>query len=244
MIRKARHLSSALVLTWAILFTSCSGGTDAANSAVSEAPSPVPEQVTSMPADSGSETGLRRFAIIADESKASYIVDEEFFGGALAKYGIPTGSVVTVGSTNSVQGQLELDLNDLSSALGANEFNVDLSTLASDQSLRDQWLRKNGPNFNQYPTASFSATSIESGPSSYVDGEEVNFKLNGNMTIRDITNPISFDVTATLAGDTLAGTASARLLMTDFAIDPPNFANTLTAADEFEIRVEFTAKEE
>jgi len=62
--------------------------------------------------------------------------------------------------------------------------------------------------------------------------------------VRDITQPVTFDVTAMLQGDTITGTAVARALLSDFEIDPPNFANTLVVGDEFAIEVEITAREQ
>ena len=66
----------------------------------------------------------------------------------------------------------------------------------------------------------------------------------GDLTVREVTQPIAFDVTARLVGDTLTGVATARAKMSDFGIDPPNFANTLTVADDFGMEVVFTAKAE
>jgi hypothetical protein len=54
---------------------------------------------------------------------------------------------------------------------------------------------------------------------------------------------VTFDVKAKLAGDTLSGTAATQLKMSDFGIEPPNFANTLTVADDFGIEVQFVARE-
>jgi polyisoprenoid-binding protein YceI len=62
------------------------------------------------------------------------------------------------------------------------------------------------------------------------------------LTVRDVTRPATFDVNARLAGDTLSGTATTQIKMSDFGIEPPNFANTLTVADEFRIEVQFVAK--
>ena len=70
----------------------------------------------------------------------------------------------------------------------------------------------------------------------------MSFKLVGDLTVRDVTQPATFDVTAQLAGDTLTGVATARTLMSRFGIEPPNFANTLTVADEFGIEVQFIAR--
>jgi polyisoprenoid-binding protein YceI len=194
---------------------------------------------------SGEEvSGLRTFVIVPAESKAIYLADEEFFADALAKYGIGAGEADVVGSTQEIAGQLQLNLDNLSDALGENRFTVQMNTLTTDRSLRDNWIRENGPRFNDYPEASFVATAIEGAPTSYTDGEEVSFQLVGDLTIREITQPATFAVTARLTGDTLTGVATTRLLMSDFGIDPPNFANTLAVADEFGIEVQFTAREE
>jgi polyisoprenoid-binding protein YceI len=189
-------------------------------------------------------SGQRTYVIVPEESKASYEVDEEFFADALSKYGIQAGLSDTIGSTQEIEGELQLNLDDLSAPLGTNRFTVNLATLTSDQSLRDRWIRQNGPRFNQFPNAEFTATAIEDAPETYSEGDEVQFKLVGDLTIREITQPVTFDVTANLEGDIITGIATAQLLMTDFGIDPPNFANTLSVGNEFAVQVEFTAREQ
>lgn len=188
--------------------------------------------------------GVRTFLIVPSESIASYIADEEFFADALAKYGINAGKQDTIGSTQEISGRLTLDLDNLESALGENTFTVMMNTLESDQGLRDGYIRNNGPRFNQYPEAIFVATSIEGAPATYSDGDEVHFQMAGNMTIREITQPVSFDVVARLTGTILTGVAETSLLMSDFGIEPLNFLGTLTVADEIGIKVEFTAQAE
>lgn len=203
----------------------------------------APASTVEESADSGEIGGLHTYVITPGESTASYIVAEEFFGGALDKYGIQAGLVDTIGSTQEVEGELQLNFDDLSSPLGTNQFTVNLASLTSDQPLRDRWIRNNGPEFEKFPTAEFTATTIEDAPDTYTEGDEVQFKLVGDLTIREVTQPATFDVTAKLEGDTITGVATAQLRMTDFGVDPPNFANTLTVADEFEVKVEFTAQE-
>jgi polyisoprenoid-binding protein YceI len=203
------------------------------------------EEAEAEPAtEAGDLSGARTFVIVPDESRASYIMSEEFFGGALAKYGIGAGTKETVGSTQTIEGQFQLNFDDLASALGENQFTVDLSTLTSDQRLRDSWIRENGPTFNDYPTATFVAERLENAPTEYNEGDEVNFQMAGQLTVRDVPQPATFDVTATLNGDTVTGTATTALKLTDFGIEPPNFANTLTVADDFQVQIEFTAREQ
>lgn len=215
----------------------------ACGAATTPAPAPTAPPPAAEPA-APAANGLRTFVIVPEASKASYIVDEEFFADALSKYNIAAGKTKTTGSTQEIAGQLQLNLDNLAAPLGDNRFTVQMNTLSSDQALRDGWLRTSGPRFNQFPTAEFVATGIEGAPASYSEGEEVRFQLVGNLTIREITQPATFDVTAALQGDTITGVATARALLSDFGIDPPNFANTLTVADEFRMEVAFTAREQ
>lgn len=237
-----------LLLLLLSLLAACSG----APAAPTAAPEPTPTEAqaeapaadAAPAASSAPVAGQRTFVIVPSESKASYLVDEEFFAGALSKLGIAAGLADVVGSTQEIEGRLTLNLDDLSAPLGENSFTVKMNTFATDQNDRDNWIRENGPRFNDYPLATFTATSIEGAPAAYNEGEEVSFKLSGDLTIREITQPAAFDVTASLRGDTLTGVATTRLKMSDFGIEPPNFANTLTVADEFGIEVQITAKEE
>ena len=220
----------------AILLVACEG---------TPAPTPIPPTATPLPQSAAtSDDEIRTFRIVAEESQASYIVDEEFFSGALEKLGIEAGQAEVVGSTQNIEGQLQLNLADLSASLGTNRFTVDLATLATDQSRRDKWIRENGPEFNQFPLAEFVATSLIDTPATYTEGDEVQFKMSGDLTIRDVTQPVTFEVAAQLTNDTISGIATTQLLLSDFEIEPPSFANTLTVQDAFMIRVEFTAKEE
>ena len=59
-----------------------------------------------------------------------------------------------------------------------------------------------------------------------------------------MTKPATFDITAKLENGTVMGTALAALKLTDFGITPPDFANTLTVADDFQIKVDFTARQQ
>lgn len=186
---------------------------------------------------------FRTFVVVPEESRAAYIVDEEFFSAALDKLGIPPGKVKVTGSTQSIEGFIQLNLNNLAAPLGENQFTVRINTLTTDRSDRDRWIREKGPRLNDYPLATFIATAITDAPTTYTEGQEVTFKLVGDLTIRDVTKPVTFEVTASLSGNTLRGVAKTRLRMSDFGIEPPSFANTLTVADEFELEIQITARE-
>ncbi len=188
--------------------------------------------------------GARRFVVVAAESRASYVVTEEFFGGALAKYGINAGFNEVTGTTNEIAGELQLNVEDPQNALVLGEFTVNLPALTTDQNQRDAWIRDNALQSNQFPVAKFVATAIQNAPASYTDGSAVNFDLVGDLTVREVTLAVTFAVTATLTADTITGVATAPMQLTNFGFDPPSFANTLTVDNDFILRIDLTAKEE
>ncbi len=207
-------------------------------------PTAVPVAATPQEAQQPLAEGVRRFVVLPAESSASYLVTEEFFGGALAKYGINAGFNEVTGSTNEIAGELQLNVGDPQNALVLGEFTVNLPSLTTDQNQRDSWIRDNALQSNQFPVATFVATEIQNAPTTYTDGTEVNFDLVGDLTVREVTLPVTFAVTATLTADTITGVATAPMQLTDFGFEPPSFVNTLTVDNDFMLRIDLTAKEE
>jgi polyisoprenoid-binding protein YceI len=185
--------------------------------------------------------GFRRFVVVPDESLVSYAVEEEFFEQAEAQIGVIPGFSTAIGVTSSVAGHFDLGLEE-GISLGDNTILVEMATLQSDQNFRDRRVRNDFLQTGTFPFAEFTATSIEDFPASYAEGEMVNFKLAGELTIRDVTQPVTFDVQAALSGDSLSGTATAMILMTDFNITPPALP-ILQAENEVLLTFDFTARE-
>ncbi len=237
MMNKNRIFFSLAILL-SLIVVAC-GGT-----AVSPTPSPTtkPESAQQETPVETSAGGGRTFVVDSTQSQASFVVNEEFFADALRKLGIEAGKRVVVGTTPGVAG--EIQLNAANPALvEAAQFTVDMNRLATDQERRDEWLGDNAIEYNLFPQATFVMTSVSGLPDNITEGTEVNFQLTGDLTVRDVTNSVTFDVTAVLSGDTIQGTATLPLKMTDFEISPPDFVNTLTVADDFTIEVELTARE-
>jgi polyisoprenoid-binding protein YceI len=187
----------------------------------------------------------RSFMIVPAESKASYHASEEFFPAALAKLGIDAGRAQAVGTTQAIEGRFQFDPERPTAPLGENTFTVRLNTLTSNQKKRDDYLRQirdDGPSFDAYPLATFRATAIDGGSGMNAAGRELNLKLTGDLTVREITKREVFDVKAQLTGDTLAGVATTRFLLSDFGIGPIDFPPLLAVADAIGIEVQFTAR--
>ena len=189
---------------------------------------------TAAPAPSGTASGTRTFTIVPDQSEASYEVQEQFLSRDLPNQAI--------GKTNAVTGELQFSLDGKPSGKVTN-ITVDLSKLTSDESRRDNRIRQQWLESNKYPNAVFTSTDAQGLPETYTEGQDVNFKLTGDMTIHDVTKPVTLDVTGKLVGDTITGSATTQILMKDFGIDPPSIAGMLTVKDGVTIKLNFTAKE-
>ena len=212
----------------------------------SEAETPTDEPADEAGSDSGAagiEGKTVVFVMVKDSSEASYSVGEEFFEGATERLGIDPGLVDTVGVTQDVGGQFTIDLSE-APALVSGDFTADISKLSSNQERRDERIREQWLESSLYPQATFTATGIEGVPDNYADGEPFTFQLLGDLTIREVTQPATFEVTATLEGDALSGTATTNILMTDYGFDPPSFMGMFDVANEVLVTVTFVATQE
>jgi polyisoprenoid-binding protein YceI len=178
---------------------------------------------------------LRTFRIVPEQSEASYEVEEEFFGRAVR-------FVTAIGRTNTIEGELALEINENQVQLGDNRFVVDLRTLTSDSGQRDRRIRGEWLQSNTYPFAEFTATEVRNFPSGAAESQDVQFELAGNMNIREITQPLVFDTLARIDGDTLSVTAVTFLYMRDFGFEPPNILGMLAVTDGVTVTVQLTAQ--
>lgn len=251
MLKKRLSIVSVLLISLFVFVACNSGGEEPAASSSQAEPTAAPveetaveEAPTQQPVEETADSApIRTFSVVSSESSASYVVSEEFFSQALEKLGIEAGLTEVIGSTTEVSGELTLN-TDNPDLLDAATFTVNMASLETDQSRRDNWLKDNALQSGQFPEATFVATGTTGLTNDMANGSDVSFQLNGDLTVRDVTNSVTFDVTAVLNGDTISGVATLPLNMTDFGIEPPNFADTLTVADAFTIRVELTAREQ
>lgn len=174
---------------------------------------------------------LYHFVIDASRSKATYVVREK-----LAALPVSTDAV---GETRAIEGEIYLTPTGLYTG-AQSQFKVDLRTLTSDESRRDNYIRTNTLRATQFPFAEFVVTRIEGFPTNYVEGTEVELKMVGNMTIRGVTKELTFDVKARQAGDTLTGIADTTFRFQDFGMTPPD-VGIAKAEENIRIQVEIVA---
>lgn len=179
-------------------------------------------------------TGLTTFQIESSQTTASYSVYEN-----LIFQNKPNNDAI--GTTHSVSGSFKIREGSSPLVAGMN-IQVDLRTLQSDSSRRDGYIQQNTLQTDSYPYATFVSVSTQGLPASYADGQTIHFQLIGNLTMHGKTNKETFDVQGKVVGNTISGTATSTIYMTDFGIQPPNLANIAIAQNKVVITLAFTAK--
>lgn len=179
-------------------------------------------------------TGLTTFEIVSSQTTASYSVYED-----LIFENKPNNEAI--GTTHAVTGSFKIRSSTSPLVAGMN-ITVDLRTLQTDSSRRDNYVRQNALQTDTYPYATFVSVSTQGLPASYTDGQTVHFQLIGNLTMHGKTNKETFAVTGKVMGNTITGTATSTIYMTDFGIQPPNLANIAIAQNKVVVTIAFTAK--
>lgn len=160
---------------------------------------------------------------------AGYRIDEEL---------VQVGSNTAVGRTPEVTGEVTIEGNRLTGA----DFQVDMTTLMSDEDLRDNTLTTRGLETNTYPTASFSLSEPVRLPPDATSGEQFAVTAVGELTLHGVTNEVSVELDAQLDGDAIAVVGSAPVVLADYEIDRPSAPVVASVAGEgdFEFQIFLT----
>ncbi len=203
------------------------GTTTAGASAVSPT-----RAAASAPSGTGAaSTGTTTFTIVGDQSQAKVTVNEK-----LAALPAPSDAVLT---TSAMQGQIVLGPD--TKPTDASKIQVDLRTLKSDKTQRDNFIRQNTLQSDQFPLAEYTITGVQDWDGPLQNGQQMKFKLVGTMTIHGVTKPVTFDTTATMNGDALNGTATTSFTFEDFGMTAPKLA-IVTANDKIDLVMTIVAK--
>ena len=174
--------------------------------------------------------GAVTYAVAGEESQASYSVEEELAG---------QGDVTAVGTTNAIVGELVIDAEG--SPVAGSRIDIDLRTLQTDETRRDNYLRTNSLESDTYPLATFILTGVENWEGSLADGDEVTFDMVGSLTVHGVTREVTWESTASLADDILTGTASVEVEMGDFDIETPSVGFVLGIDETVKLDLAITA---
>lgn len=200
------------------------------------------------PAESGSETtdaaeqptaeatassSAVTFNIVPEQSEVRFTLSEVLRG-------VPT---TVVGRTNQVAGQIRVDFaNPSASQVGVIRINARTLTTDNDfrnRAIRSQILLSSQP---EYEFAEFTPTAINGLPETITFGEPINFTITGSLTVRGITNEVTFNATVTPVSETeLRGTASTTVQRAMYQLQIPNVPGVADVSEDVLLEIDFVA---
>lgn len=181
-----------------------------------------------VPVETTAPEPSKPYTISPAESMVSFELREELRGV----------DTTVVGSTNQVAGEILVDFDNPSdSVLG--DVVVNARTLATDSSNRTRTVRGAILDTGTFEFITFSPTSIDGLPT--VATDSFTFAVTGDLTIREITRSVTFEVEVSGSEGRLEGIASTEVNRTDFEIVIPNVPFVANVGEDVTLTIEFVA---
>lgn len=208
------------------------------------APTKAPAQPTAAPATKAaapttaaaappaqSAAGALTLTLVPDNSEARFLVKEQLAGNNL-----PNDAV---GKTKGVKGSIVIG-QDGKIDKAQSKITVDVNSLATDQPMRDGFIKRSTLETDKFPTAEFVPTEVKGLPTPLPKSGAVNFQIIGDMTAHGTTKPITWDVTGTVDGGTFKGTAKTAVKFADFNMNAPKVPRVLSLEDNIRLEIDTT----
>ncbi|OGO35754.1 MAG: hypothetical protein A2W35_20600, partial [Chloroflexi bacterium RBG_16_57_11] len=197
-----------------------------------KATQPLPTTpVETQAVETTSPSTARIFTISQAESKAQFTIYEELLGQPKD----------VVGTTDQVAGEIEVDLNDLNSAQ-VGVIQVNARTLVTDDNRRNQTIRNRILNTDSFELIAFTPKEIAGLEGSASPGQTFEFQISGDLTIRDISKPVVFDVTVQVISENqLVGSATATIQRSDYELVIPRVPSVANVGEDIILEILFVA---
>lgn len=173
-----------------------------------------------------------RLVVAASGNEVRYRVRER-----LASMELPYDAV---GATNAVSGGISLDAQGRLIP-AQSKITVNVTGLKSDHERRDGYVQRNLLQTAQHPEVVFEPTGIRGLTGALPATGSRTFQLVGTMTVRGVSRPATWDVTAQFLPDgRVTGKAVTGFTFGDYGIPKPTVGIILTLADEMALEYDFT----
>ncbi|WP_420630875.1 YceI family protein [Candidatus Leptofilum sp.] len=181
------------------------------------------------------EGNSAQFTIFEIQSASSEVT----FEIAEVLRGLPT---TAVGSSRQVAGQIAVNFDSPNeSQIGPILINA--RTLATENEFRDNAIHGFILDTEAHEFITFSPTQIIGLPEQFVTEELVSIVVEGELTIRNITQPVVFEGTVTANGRTqLSGTATSQIDRNAFQLEIPQAPGVANVSEQVSLTIQFFAK--
>ena len=188
----------------------------APSSVASSAPSAAraSDPVGAKPSTASADGSVAGTWTVTTGSEAGYRVREQLAN-------LPAESDA-VGRTSNVAGSVTLVAAGDGAQLTAGDLTVDTTTIASNEGRRDNRLRTEGLQTDQFPTATFKLTQPVDIPAAALAGTATDLTLVGDLTLHGVTKSVQIPAQARFTNGQIAVSGSISFPLSDFGIQTPN----------------------
>ncbi len=134
-----------------------------------------------------------------------------------------------VGRTDAVTGSATLAAAGDSVQVTAADISVDTTSITSDRSQRDNRLRSQGLETDQYPTATFKLTAPVDVPADAFSGGVVDVTLHGDLTLHGTTKTVDIPAQAQVQGGQLQIQGALTFPLSDYGMTAPNIGGFIVS---------------
>jgi polyisoprenoid-binding protein YceI len=145
---------------------------------------------------------------VTNKSVAQYRVEEVLLG---------QGNTAT-GHTNAITGSMTIAATEVTKA----SFSVDMTSVTSDKSLRDNQFQNRIMDTADFPTATFVLTKPIALGKEPKDGVQATYTATGKLTLHGTTKDITFPLTARRTANLIAVQGNVPVTFSDYGIDNPS----------------------
>ena len=171
-----------------------------------------------------------RYVVAPSGNEVRYRVREQ-----LAGFDLPNDAI---GKSTAVSGVVAID--DAGKVIrDGSRFVIDAGTFASDRDRRDNYVRGRLLQTEQYPSVVFVPTEARGIALPPSGSGSSTFDLLGDLTVRGVTRPTTWRVTATVANGQVSGTATTKFAFTEFEMEKPQVRSVLSVADTIALEYDF-----
>ena len=233
MLSPSRLRFVAPLATLTVLLAAC-GGAAAPSSTAAPTAAATTSALPSASAATSTTTVTTGTWTVSSTSKATVRVREQLVG-----VNLPSDAVlVATGATGTFV------LQDDGTFSPDSKITFDVTTLASDQRDRDNFVKMDTLQTRQFPTATFVPTKTSGLVLPLPASGDFTFKLTGQITIHGKTKDVTFDATAHRSGNELTATttASPTWKFADFGMTAPSVPfRVVSVVDEIRLVVDIVA---
>lgn len=136
------------------------------------------------------------------------------------------GSTEAVGRTGDVSGSFTIEGTTVTAAT----FEVDLTTITTDQSMRDRKVQEALETSN-YPEATFVLTDPIDLGSDAANGSTVEVDAKGKLTVHGVTRSVTVPLQAKLVDGTVVVVGSVDISFADYDVEVPSSMRVLSVED-------------